>query len=84
MKYQILKAQYFKGVVFLLSVHEGGAYWSTHRWEGGTTSLLHFKMMFGSAHDAQVQAFIDDSRLRDEKEGFTDMTIIEDHTAKNN
>lgn len=75
MKYKIRRHQIYKDYVFLLSVHDGKAYWSVHEYAGDArVSLGVLTSMLQTAHDKQVDFLIKQAAEHEAAE-FKEVTI---------
>jgi hypothetical protein len=74
-KYEIRKHMLYKGYVFLLSVHEGSAYWSAHKFDGDFSAPLEqLARILHAAHDTQVDGLILEAEQKEARE-YVELTV---------
>ncbi len=76
-KFPISKKQHYKGYVFLLSIHEGNAFWSAHKYDGDPRVHINDLIRkFGKDHDLQIQGLILQAE-REEAAEFKEPTVLD-------
>lgn len=80
--YEIRKFKIYKNYVFLLTVHEGCAFWTAHEYNGDsriTVSVL--ASLFQKAHNTQVNGMIDEALAKEAQE-FMELTVEQDERSR--
>lgn len=76
-KFEIRRKAHYKGYIFLLSVEGGNAFWSAHKYEGGTNITIgQCVQLFGKEHDIQIIGLIEEAN-RNEPDEFKENTILD-------